>query len=225
MRGPVRLLAIAGAMALEGPAQADADPASCLPGFYDGGQVEIGAELKLDADGRFNYALAYGALDETASGTWQFRDGRVHLTSDPLTPPGFEVRGEEASPDDAFRVALDVPDGLLRQYFDAELAFADGTTEIRQFDEEGFAIPASGENRIVSVQIRFPVYGVHSETYPLGAGAAKTLRLRFLPNDLGKVAFAGEPLALDGSRLLLDRHERHLRFRPVEGGCAQPEPD
>ena len=34
------------------------------------------AELLLKADGRFEYMLAYGALDELASGCWT-RNGRV----------------------------------------------------------------------------------------------------------------------------------------------------
>src|SRR5689334_2473001 len=41
-----------------------------LVGTYNGGQMEMVAGLQLRADGRFNYALSYGALDETATGRW-----------------------------------------------------------------------------------------------------------------------------------------------------------
>ena len=48
---------------------ADQHPAS-LVGVYDGGQMEMAAGLELTKDGRFRYALSYGALDEGAAGTW-----------------------------------------------------------------------------------------------------------------------------------------------------------
>jgi hypothetical protein len=38
------------------------------------------------------------------------------------------------------------------------------------------------------------------------------LTLRFVPNDLGHVAFRGEPLKVDGSALLLERYDAVIRF-------------
>lgn len=38
--------------------------------------MEVGSELLLQADGRFEYMLAYGALDEYATGCWS-RDGQT----------------------------------------------------------------------------------------------------------------------------------------------------
>lgn len=58
-----------------------------LVGTYDGGQMEIAAGLELRADGRFRYALSYGALDEEAAGTWTVSGSQVLLTSDPSVAP------------------------------------------------------------------------------------------------------------------------------------------
>ena len=63
--------------------------AASLIGTYDGGQMEIAAGLELKADGRFRYALSYGALDEEAAGRWTTSGDRVFLTSDLVTPPRF----------------------------------------------------------------------------------------------------------------------------------------
>ena len=43
-----------------------------LAGTYDGGQMEVAAQLLLKPDGRFQYELAYGALDDLAygAGVW-----------------------------------------------------------------------------------------------------------------------------------------------------------
>lgn len=60
---------------------APADPT--LAGHYEmHGVMEVGSELQLKADGRFQYMLAYGALDELASGCWARHSGVVTLYAD-----------------------------------------------------------------------------------------------------------------------------------------------
>jgi hypothetical protein len=60
---------------------AAADPAPPLAGFYHSHQIEIGAAIELEEDGKFDYALDYGAVSEVAEGSWT-TDGRtVYLTS------------------------------------------------------------------------------------------------------------------------------------------------
>ena len=57
-----------------------ADPAP-VTGFYRSHQIEVGAALQLDEDGRFMYQLDYGAVSEAAEGSWS-SDGRaVFLTA------------------------------------------------------------------------------------------------------------------------------------------------
>jgi hypothetical protein len=56
---------------------ADADAAV---GFYRSETPEVGAAIELDPDGRFMYALDYGAVSESAEGTWSFTDGAIRLT-------------------------------------------------------------------------------------------------------------------------------------------------
>jgi len=59
-------------------AMAEAAP---VGGFYRSNQMEIGAALQLDEDGRFQYQLDYGAVSEAAEGNWT-SDGRsVFLTA------------------------------------------------------------------------------------------------------------------------------------------------
>ena len=57
-----------------------AEPAP-VGGFYRSTQMEVGAALQLDDDGRFQYQLDYGAVSESAEGNWT-SDGRtVFLTA------------------------------------------------------------------------------------------------------------------------------------------------
>ena len=64
----------------------DARAAGCGPAdasladhYWLRGVMEVGSELELRADGPFAYMLAYGALDELASGCWSRKGGVVTL--------------------------------------------------------------------------------------------------------------------------------------------------
>ena len=52
-----------------------------LVGFYRSNQIEIGAALQLEEDGKFQYQLDYGAVSETADGNWSSDGIAVYLTA------------------------------------------------------------------------------------------------------------------------------------------------
>src|SRR5881227_1978048 len=87
-------------VAATGSGPATAQPGS-LAGVYDGGQMEIAAALELKPNGRFNYALSYGALDEQAAGRWTVNGDRVLLSSNPVVAPRLFLisRGRVTGPD------------------------------------------------------------------------------------------------------------------------------
>jgi hypothetical protein len=59
----------------------------------------------------------------------------------------------------------------------------------------------------------FPVFSVISEPLQLDPGSGYSVRIRFEPNDLGKVSFQATPLKILNGDLLLDRHGRTIRFK------------
>jgi hypothetical protein len=50
-------------------------------GFYTTHQIEVGAALQLDEDGKFQYQLDYGAVSEAAEGNWTSDGTTVYLTA------------------------------------------------------------------------------------------------------------------------------------------------
>jgi hypothetical protein len=56
--------------------------AGALPGLYIANQIEVAAGLELQPNGRFHYALDYGAVSEKAEGSWTADGAVVRLTSD-----------------------------------------------------------------------------------------------------------------------------------------------
>lgn len=224
---PVTALLAAAVMALSSQAAAQVGPAisgppspgpRCLAGEYDGGQMEIAASIELTDDQQFRYTLSYGAIDEMAEGRWERAPGGVLLTSDPITPPAFALDGQTAEAGRTLTLTLDVPRGVSRQYFDAIVRFADGRVVQRQFTEDGLAFDLGPEARPVGVAVFLPLFDVQSETYPVSFAAGGDVRIRFTPNDLGKVAFDRTEARFDKQDLLLDRHDRTIRFRR-KGNC------
>lgn len=190
-----------------------------LAGSYDGGQPEIVAALVLEPEGRFRYALSSGAVDEKAEGTWIRAEDTVMLTSDPVKPPSLTIVERRDAPSGLVEIDLELPSGLTRQYFDAEFLFADGRTMRRQLGEGG--LEHRGETP-VAVTLRLPMFDLSSGPVRLPGPGGHRLRFRFEPNDLLDVAFARTPLRIDGADLILERHDRAIRFRRLNGSGGAP---
>jgi len=188
------------------------------PGTYSASQAEIAAQLVLNADGTFRYGFSYGALDEEAEGKWHLADERVVLETPNLVAPQFVATDDEPLAENRLRVDLDVPRGISRQYFTAALTLRDGTVVGRQFAEDGLEVEEDPANRAVSLRVHLSVFDIWSADMPLSGATGHLVRLRFVANDLGKVAFSGTVLTEREGALVLEQHDRTLAFRRV-GRC------
>lgn len=186
-----------------------------MAGLYDGSQMEMAAALELRPDGRFRYVLAVGSLDEEAAGKWIVEDGRVLLTSDPVKAPRFVMVGQRAIAGDQVRVVLNGPKGMSRQYFSAELRYADGTTVEHRLDDENSPLPAMPGQAPVALVVELGMYHVRSEPLPL-SGGGREVTYRFEANELGKVALDRAPLTREGNEVVLERPGGTMRFRRVK---------
>jgi hypothetical protein len=192
---------------------APAAQAASLVGTYDGGQMEIAAGLELKADGRFRYALSYGALDEEATGQWTMSGEHVLLTSDPVTAPRFVLVSHGRGESGMLQLNLDVPKGLSRQYFDAVITMLNGQVQRQQFSEDGLLLPLARGNVPTSVRILLQMFDVISKPVALDSSSGYSVRFRFEPNDLGKVPFRATSLRIVDGDLVLDWHGRTIRFK------------
>ena len=76
--------------------------------------MEVGSELQLRRDGRFAYMLAYGALDELASGCRSRKGGVVTLIA-----AKFETNMDDPMKFERLQLTV-APDGKLKRRFDPE---------------------------------------------------------------------------------------------------------
>lgn len=86
--------------------------ASLAGHYYMRGVMEVGSELRLKANGEFEYMLAYGALDEYAAGCWS-REGQT-IT---LVVSKFEANAEDPMKFERLELAI-YPGGKLVRRFD-----------------------------------------------------------------------------------------------------------
>lgn len=190
--------------------------ADALAGLYEIRQMEMGGGLELTPDGRFRYALEYGAVSEEAEGRWTINDGRVLLTSDPMPKsPSFDVVKDEPAPAGQLWLELAPPGfGDFTTNLEMIATFKDGSRDELRDDGDGH-MPIDGKMP-VSIQVIVPIYGHLSPPISLSPNRGHRLTLRFMANDIGKARFDGEPVTREGETLVLYRYEAKIVFRPVQ---------
>jgi len=189
---------------------------AALIGRYDGGQAEIAAGLELQADGRFRYALSYGALDEEATGSWHAEGKSVVLESDPVKPPAFALIDRKAAAPDVVHIGLELPEGVDPQYFAGTVLLADGGRLAGRLTAQGLSLTLQPGQRPASVSVALPMLEILSGPIAVDMSKGLDFRFRFEPNDLGKANLSDVRLEQEDGALILDRHGRTIRFRHLE---------
>jgi len=194
-------------------AQAVAVSRESLAGVYDGGQMEVGARLLLQPNGRFKYELAYGALDEVAEGTWELKDGAVFLTTVPaVTPPQFVVVSDTPEPQGGLWIKLAKPvmEGARQRVY---LVYGAGEpVDMAEVADDGH-VPLPGGRRPTAIIPEIPVYPTMSKPIPLTGTGGHRLELRFELNDIGKADFRGQRLGIENGMLVMPRRDLGLMLR------------
>ena len=91
-----------------------------MAGTYEIDQMEMAGGLELQPDGRFRYALDYGAVSEVSEGDWRQDGSTVLLTTKPMPPKSECDRGFASACFD--RTPLSIEDGDLVLYrWDAKI--------------------------------------------------------------------------------------------------------
>jgi hypothetical protein len=188
-----------------------------LAGTYDGGQMEVASELHLKPDGHFQYGLAYGALDEEAEGTWEFKDGMVLLTTVPaVKPPQFVVESDKPDPRGGLWIKLSsgpVIQGARQRIY---LVYGPGEEPgMVEIADDGH-VPFPENRRPTAIIPEIPVYPVTSKPIPLTGTEGHNIVMRFEPNDIGKADFRAQRLTIENGVLVMPRRDLQLmlHFKP-----------
>jgi hypothetical protein len=185
-----------------------------LVGTYDGGQMEVGAQLVLKADGHFEYELAYGAMDEEGKGTWEIRDGAVFLTSVPaVKPPQFVVVSDKPEPGDGLWITISngpVMEGARQRVY---LIYGPNEQpDMVEIGDDG-RVPFPGGKRPTAIIPEIPVYPIRNKPIPVTGTGGHRMVLRFDRNDIGKADFRAQRLEIVDGALEMVRPDLELKLR------------
>ena len=185
-----------------------------LAGTYDGGQMEVAAQLLLKPDGHFQYELAYGALDEAAEGTWELKQGAVFLTTFPaVVPPRFVVESDK--PDPRGGLSIKFSSGPLMQGARQRVYLIYGPKQepdMAEIADDGH-VPIPAGRHPVAFLPEIPVYSTITAAIPLTGTRGHRIVMRFEPHDIGKADFHPQPLSIENGVLIMPRRDLQLLLR------------
>jgi hypothetical protein len=177
------------------------------------GVHDAASELILYPDGRFEYALAYGALDEQAQGRWTSDGKTVHLTTVPKPKPAvFSAGPAERKAGAPFTIKVTSPDGYGIAGIDFQLTFDSGDPVESYTQEYGWNLDPADKRTPRSIRFAMPMYGLESQTFPIDVTKANRFTFILTPNDLGMIDFANLPLTIAKDRLIMHREGTDLTY-------------
>ncbi|MBB6424512.1 hypothetical protein [Sphingopyxis sp. JAI128] len=179
---------------------------------------DVGGGLLIRTDGRFQYVLAAGALDERAEGRWQARGEMICLTTDPRPVPPAMRKGMPLAIDGAVPTLLVTwPNGRGVAGVDFVIGFDSGETAEGYTQDDGWTMP-EGDKRIPRwAELREPIYGITAPRYELTEADGGKLRVIIEPNDIGVVDFSDACAERTDHGLTLHRAEGAMRFVRLAG--------
>jgi hypothetical protein len=190
-------------------------PAPSVAGLYETHQMEVAAGLELNPNGRFRYALSYGAVDEEAEGDWMFDGQTVRLTSNPMPKaPSFELVRDDPAPRGELWMKLENPGFEWGHPLEA-IAKGDSPEGFEISADDSGRVDLTGKPSVRAIAPEMPVYGPTGDVFPLSPDHGHCLTFRFHRNDLGRARFDREPLERSGGDLILRRYDTSFRFAKV----------
>ena len=170
---------------------------------------DIAGMLEIGTNHRFQYALAAGALDEQAKGSW-YRDGaKICLRTEPKPVPAqFSLAAAEATQDHTLLVTW--PDGRGIPGVDFRIGFDTGEPLADYTQYYGWSMPQDDKREPRWIELAVPMHRLMSQRIMLDG--RKAIRIVLTPNDLGTVDFQRACFEAAGDKYVLHREggDMHL---------------
>lgn len=182
------------------------------------GEPDVASGIRLKADGRFQYFLIAGALDERAEGRWSAAGGRVALVTEPKpVPPRFRQAQPGKTGEAALAVRIESPDGRGIAGVDLRLGFDEGEPIHAYTQEDGWVLPPEERRTPRWIELAVPMHGLASPRFPIDLAAGNALAFTLVANDLGVLDFEGVAVTLEKKALVVERGGGRLRYERVGG--------
>ena len=162
--------------------------------YYLEGVHEVGSELLLMPDGRFQYFLAYGAYDENATGDWRVDGDLIILnTSGRYTPPSFTLKQSSIKPEQPLTILVKDRNERGIPGIDVLVDYGGAKPEIGYTQYYGWRAPrTSSIPKAIGLGIK--MYDIQPQWFKVGSTSHNHYVFIFDPGDMGKVLFRNTDL-------------------------------
>ncbi len=177
------------------------------------GVMEVGSELLLKADGKFQFMLAYGAADYWAKGTWSRDDDAVVLHSAGKEEAPFRPVRSEAGKSGRIRVVVLGQNNKGVENIDVHLLTTGKALDGRT-DSDGTAVfPDDPKAHAVAFEV--PVYQIATKPYEIDP-TKRDFYFEINGDAITQVLFKDERLAIDGTTLVMKHWDPKEPMRYVK---------
>jgi hypothetical protein len=179
---------------------------------------DVASEIILYPDGRFEYFLAAGALDEQATGRWTRAGKTLRLTTVPKPKPAvFSAGPTEREAGAPFTVKVILPNGRGVALVDLRLTFDKGPPVEGYTQDYGWRLDPADKRMPRSISLAVPMYGLESQPFAIDASKANVFTFILTPNDLGTIDFENVPVTIEADRLIVHRGGSDLNYVAESG--------
>jgi hypothetical protein len=180
------------------------------------GEQDVASGLRLSSDGRFQYFLIAGALDERSEGRWSVAGGLVTLVTEPRpVPPRFDPAPPGRTDSAALSVKVSSPEGRGIAGIDLRIGFDEGEPVDAYTQEDGWTLPADERRTPRWIELGVPMHGLASPRFPIDPSAGNALAFPLVANDMGVFDFGGVTIRVTGEALVVERGGGRLRYERV----------
>ena len=179
---------------------------------------DVGGGLLIRGDGRFQYMLAAGALDERAEGRWEARGDMVCLTTDPKpVPPAMEKGALIEVKGSVPTLLVTWPNGRGIPGVDFTIGFDSGDPVGDYTQVYGWTMPEDDKRIPRWMEVRESIYDITAPRFELTEADGGKLRAIIVPNDIGVVDLEGACAEKNERGVTLHRVEGDMRFVRLGG--------
>jgi hypothetical protein len=162
--------------------------------------MEVGSELLLKTDGRFEYMLAYGAADYWAKGTWRHEKDQVILNSDGKKEAPFKFLRSEVGKPGRICVWVKGENGQGAEDINVVLQAGAQHFEAATTSEGAAEFPDVAGASAVFFEVR--VYSIEAGPFNIDP-SNKDFYFEINGDAITQVLFKYQPLDIDGKALVM----------------------
>jgi len=185
--------------------------------YYIKDGPDVASELILRADGKFQYFLSAGSLDEQAQGAWRVEGDELKLTTIPKPVPAvFSMSPSSSTKDSSLEIHVTNPAGSGIASVHFALGFDTGQPINDYTQDYGWRMDPQEKRTPRWIELSVPIFNLRSNRFPVDLTKGNRLSFILTPNDLGTIDFKDVQIDVEPRRLIVHRGSALITYEASE---------